>query len=163
MKVRSNTPDRLVLERAPWLLGLMLIAFVLIFVGVGLAMTLSGELMGLFILLFGGGIGAAAFLAFVRKTQVIFDTTAASVTHRVQTMFGFTETVIPLAAVDEASIQTSRGDQTDMHRPVLMMAEAHPERVVPLVTVYVSGRSAFKTRDVVNAWLADLGDTDKGA
>ena len=160
MTVLENRPARLVLERRPWILGIGLILFTLIFVGAGIAMVTSGDLTGLFLSLGGGGMGFVGFWAFVRRTRIIFDVDTATITIRRKTLTRFTEEVLPLAQVDRASVQTSHGDKTDTHRPVLVMTPDAPETYVPIVPVYASGRGAARAAREINTWLG-VADDDR--
>ncbi len=73
MKVTRDTPDQLIISNSPWLIGLMLIIFILIFVAVGLLLITEDFWVGLLFAGFGGGIGFGAFVAFVRRVQLILD------------------------------------------------------------------------------------------
>ncbi|KPP88405.1 MAG: Serpentine type 7TM GPCR chemoreceptor Srh [Rhodobacteraceae bacterium HLUCCO07] len=72
MKIKTDTADLLIIDETPWLLGAILIVFILIFVGVGLGLVLDGVWQGLIFLVVGGGMGAAAFYLFVRRVQLVF-------------------------------------------------------------------------------------------
>ena len=158
MKVIEDRPERLTMERRPWILGLAIVAFTMVFVTVGLVMLLDGDLSGLIFALGGGGMGVVGIWAFVRRTRIIFDTATGTVTIRRRSLTGFTEEVLPLDQVDRASVQTSRGDKTDTHRPVLVMKEGAAEPYVPIVPVYASGRGAGRAAKVINTWLGSTGD-----
>jgi len=153
MKTRHNTPDRLILERQPWVLGIGLILFTLIFVGAGIAIALAGEWQGLFMALIGGAMGVVGFGAFVRRTQIIFDVPAGSVTIRRRNVFGFHEEAHPLTAVDRAEVQTSRSGDSNTHRPALVMWGDYDPTYIAIVPVYASGRGARRAVIEINSWL----------
>ena len=158
MKVLENRPGRLTMERRPWILGLALVAFTMVFVTIGIVMLASGDLSGLAFALGGGGIGFVGIWAFVRRTRIIFDTEAGTVTIRRKSLTGYSEEALRLDQVDRASVQTSRGDKTDTHRPVLVMKEGAPDPYVPIVPVYASGRGASRVAREINTWLGSVGD-----
>ncbi|GGL75516.1 hypothetical protein [Wenxinia marina] len=151
MKVTGDTPERLTLERRPWILGLAIIAFTLLFVGIGAAGAAAGEIAPA--LAFGLGglfIGGVAFAAFVRRTQVIFDRAEGSVTIRTRSVMGYRESVHALDDVAEAVLQISRSSKgSDTRRPALRVADG----TVPLVPVYVSGRGPRRVVTAINDWL----------
>jgi len=80
MKVIRDTPDQLILEETPWLLGIGMVGFILAFVGPGLFLVMSGEWMGLFFAAIGGGLGFMALAVFVERIQLIFDRVAGTLT-----------------------------------------------------------------------------------
>ena len=104
MKIVENTPDRLILGNTPWLLGLSMIAVILIFVGLGLNLVISGEILpGVMFAVVGGGLGGLAFVGFVRRTQLVLDAPGDTVTLRSRSMLGYKLREFRLSEVDSAS------------------------------------------------------------
>jgi len=86
MKVTRNTPQQLIIANSPWLIGLLLTGFILIFVAVGLFLLSEGVWAGLVFAVFGGGIGFGAFAAFVRRVQLILDRPSDTITLRARSV-----------------------------------------------------------------------------
>lgn len=162
MKLRDATPERLTLEDRPWITGIMIGGFTLILVGLGLGFILQGDLTGgLLMAGVGGGLGFLAFWAFVRRTIVFLDRAARVVLIREASLFGQTERRHPLSTVRRATVETSRSSKGgSTHRPALEMSDGS---VLPLRTVYISGRGAHDVAAQVNEWLALEGATDGAA
>lgn len=160
MKVTRNTPDQLILSNTPWFIGISLVFFILVFVGVGLFMVSEGGegiLFGLFFALFGGGMGVGAFCVFVRRVQVILDRKSNSILIRRQSVFGYDTVEHELSNLSHAEVETatSSRDRTTskMHRPVLILEKGMSAGRHPIVQAYVSGRGAHRLVDAVNDWL----------
>lgn len=155
MRVIRNTPEQLILANRPWLLGVMLILFILIFVGSGLAMILDGEWPGLILAGLGGGIGVIAFAAFVRRVQVILDRTAGTVTLRRRSVFGYSQVVHRLSHLREAVLEaTASSKGGTLYRPVLVLDGGMSAGRHPIVQSYTNGSGPQRLTDAVNAWLA---------
>lgn len=154
MRVIRNTPEQLILANRPWLIGVMLILFILVFVGSGLAMLLSGEWAGLIFAGAGGGIGFIAFAAFVRRVQVILDRVDGTITLRRRSVFGYSQVEHELAHLREAVLEattTSKGGT--LYRPVLVLDGGMSAGRHPITQAYTNGRGPQRMADAVNAWL----------
>ncbi|UWQ91053.1 hypothetical protein K3727_20295 [Rhodobacteraceae bacterium M382] len=170
MKVTRNTPDQLILSDTPWLIGIMLVFFILAFVGPGLAIVSTGVWAGLIFVVFGGGMGVAAFCVFVRRVQVIFDRSADKIILRRQSVFGYTAVEHRLSdlshAVTETTTSRRDGRTRTLHRPVLVLDDGMSAGHHPIVASYTSGAGAQRLTDAVNAWLPatpqDSGPLDSG-
>ncbi len=151
MSVKRNTPDQLIVADIPWVMGVLLIAFILIFVGVGLSLVISGEWMGLMFVVLGGGIGAIAFVAFVRRVQMIFDRPTDRIIHRRRSVFGYSEDIHPLSELKGVTLETSYSRKGGtMYRPTLLL---NGDRV-PIVQSYTNTRGPKKLADAIEAWIA---------
>ena len=155
MKVTRNTPDHLVVDVAPWGIGIGLVLFILLFVGIGLLVlpvTLPG---GLAFILVGGGLGLAAFAIFVRRVQLILDRPAGTVTLRRRSLFGSDAETHPLAELAGAEVASHarRDRETDTvtrtERVELLFGKAR----VPLTEDYSSGGAHARVARAINDWL----------
>lgn len=152
MKVTHNTPERLTLDDRPWIVGVLLIGFTLIFLAVGINLLLNAEVFGgLMMGGVGGGLGFLAFWGFVRRTIVFLDRAAGVVLIREASLFGQTETTYPLASVRRARVESSRSGQgSSTHRPALEMGDGSR---LPLRKAYISGQGAGRVVAALNDWL----------
>ncbi len=160
MKVTRNTPNQLILSNAPWLIGIMLVVFILCFVGAGLFMATEGGegiFFGIFFALVGGGLGFGAFCVFVRRVQVILDRRTNSIVIRRQSIFGHDTVEHDLSNLSHAEVETTtssrKGTSSKMHRPVLILEKGMSAGRHPIVEAYVSGGGAQRLVDAVNDWL----------
>ncbi len=160
MKVTRNTPDQLILSNTPWLIGIMLVVFILCFVGAGLFMATEGGegiFFGIFFALVGGGLGFGAFCVFVRRVQVILDRRTNSILIRRQSIFGYETVEHDLSNLSHAEVETTtstrKGTSSKMHRPVLILEKGMSAGRHPIVEAYVSGGGAQRMVDAVNGWL----------
>ena len=154
MKITTNTPDLLIVENRPVWLALGLTLFILIFVAVGLAMTLSGEWWGLLFGLFGGGIGFAAFWAFVRRVQVVFNRSEAYVEFRRRNIFGGSRVRHRLDEIGRAEIEESQSsDSGPTYRVVLVIDRGQSAGRHPVTLAYSSGSAHHRVAEAINAWL----------
>jgi hypothetical protein len=159
VKITRNTRDQLILADTPWFIGIMLIFFILAFVGPGVAMALSGTWEAIFFALFGGGMGFAAFCVFVRRVQVILDHPRNRLLIRRQSVFGYEAVEHQLQHLARAEVEstTSRRDgrTSTLYRPVLVLEGGMSAGRHPVVEAYSSGSGAQRLTDAVNAWLKD--------
>ena len=155
MKVTRDTPDQLILDETPWGLGIMLVFFILCFVGPGLFLVLQGEMMGLFFAAVGGGLGLMALIVFVQRVQVILDRATDSVAVRRRSMIGYSEVIHSLSDLAEAQLEGTRSSKgTAMFRAALVLDRGMSQGTHPIVEAYTSGRGPQRTVDAINGWLA---------
>ncbi len=160
MKVSRNTPNQLILSDTPWFIGVMLVFFILAFVGPGIfLMSTGGENIwfGLIFALGGGGLGFGAFCVFVRRVQVILDRNKDIVLVRRQSVFGYEAVEHVLSNLShaelESTISTREGRTTTMYRPVLVLDKGMSAGRHPIVEAYSSGSGSARLVAAVNAWL----------
>ena len=160
MKIAQNTPDTLILDDRPWLLGGLLVLLILIFAGFGLNALFAGRGAGL-LGLAGAAFWGVALVVFVRRTTFTFDRKTGQITRHVKSLRRATTTVWPLSGVSKADIETrmsrnsrqaGRANVTPMHRPILHWTDSSP--ATPLTEVYVNGDGASETAAAINRWLA---------
>ncbi|MFT7593134.1 MAG: hypothetical protein ACI8R4_000446 [Paracoccaceae bacterium] len=154
MKVTRNTPDQLIVADTPWLIGLMMIFFIMVFVGAGMAMVLSGDMLGLLFIIVGGGLGIGAFAAFVRRVQVILDRPTDSITIRARTLFGYSEVRHKLSSLSRAVLQSTTSSKGNtLHRPALVLDQGMSAGDHPIVKTYANTGGAAHIVKAVNTWL----------
>ncbi|UWQ75023.1 hypothetical protein [Leisingera sp. M658] len=160
MKITRNTPEQLILADTPWLIGIMLVFFILSFAGAGLGMlSQGGDLIwpGLIFTLAGGGMGALAFCLFVRRVQVILDRSGGSIVIRRQSVFGYSQAEHRLADLSHAEVESttsrSEGRTRTLYRPVLVLDGGMRAGRHPVVAAYTNGRGPQRLADAINAWL----------
>lgn len=155
MKVSRNTPDQLVVDVAPWGIGVGLVLFILLFVGIGLLVLPVSLPGGLVFILAGGGLGLAAFAIFVRRVQLILDRPAGTVTLRRRSLFGRDAETHPLAALAGAEV----GDHARRDRETETLARTQRVELVfggarvPLTQDYSSGGARARVARAINDWL----------
>jgi len=154
MKVTRNTQDQLIIAHTPWLIGLLLIAFILIFVAAGL-FTMSETLIGgLFFALMGGGIGFGAFAAFVRRIQLILDRPSDTITIRTRSLFGFTEIQHALSSLSHAVLESTTSSKgSTLYRPTLILDRGMSAGPHPLTKAYTNTAGPGLVVNAVNMWL----------
>lgn len=162
MKVTRNIPQQLIVADTPWLIGIMLTVFILMFVGAGLALVISGEWLGLLFGAMGGGLGMTAFAIFVRRTMAILDRGTAKVTLRERSLFGFREEHHDLTKVRGAVVESSvNSNGQTTYRPTLVLRSGDSETRLPLIEVYSNGRGPDRVVTAINGWLGgDRLDSD---
>ncbi len=154
MKVARNTPDQLIIAHTPWLIGFFLIIFILIFVAVGL-FTMSETLIGgLFFALMGGGIGFAAFAAFVRRIQLVLDRPSDTITIRTRSLFGFKEVQHALSSLSHAVLESTTSSKGNtLYRPTLILDQGMSAGPHPLTNAYTNATGPGLVVDAINTWL----------
>ncbi len=151
MKVKRETEDELVLESQPWFIGLVLIAMIVGFVGVGLNMIL-GDWNGLFLMGAGLSMGGLCFAFLVERTQLWADRATDTLAYRRQTVFRKTEERFPLSSVLAADVESRRSKNGSVHRLVLMAKDRGVGRI-SVGTVWVSGGGPRRAARAFNRWL----------
>ena len=160
MKVTRNTPEQLILADTPWFIGIMLIFFILAFVGPGLLLASEGGenlFFGLFFALMGGGLGFGAFAVFVRRVQVILDRPRDLILIRRQSVFGYDKIEHQLSNLSHAEIETTtsrrEGRTSTLYRPVLILNQGMSAGPHPIVEAYSNGSGSKRLVKAVNDWL----------
>lgn len=153
MKVVRNTPDQLILENNPWLLAILVCAFALIFVTIGL-FTISSDLWLGVSFLFGGLLGGTVFVAaFVRRTQLILDRPRNLVERRRRSVLGYSKMTWKLEHLAGAAVQSSQSGDSTTYRAALRFNGGMDAGTHPITLVYSSGSGADRAARAINAWL----------
>lgn len=160
MKITRNTSQQLILADTPWLIGIMLVLFILTFAGVGIALISQGGdliLPGLVFGLIGGGMGALAFGLFVRRVQVILDRSTGNIVIRRQSVFGFHEVCHRITDLSHAEVERTvsrnNGSSRTLYRPVLVLDSGMSAGRHPIVQAFTNGRGSQHLVDAINTWL----------
>jgi hypothetical protein len=154
MKITSDTSDLLIVDDRPLFIGIMLGLFILVFVGIGMAITLSGVWAGLIFVVFGGGLGLTAFALFVRRVQVVFHRPEAWVELRRRSLFGSRTIRHPLDVISRAELESTRNsDGSTLYRVALVIEEGQSAGRHPITEAYSSGSRHQQICETINRWL----------
>jgi len=164
MKVTRNTPDQLIVADVPWVLGLAMVMFILIFVGIGLGLVFTGEWFGMFFAVVGGGLGFGAFAAFVQRVQVIFDVTSDAIIMRRRSLFGYKQVQHKLSDLQAAELEETTGSKGGrMYRPVLVLKSGMSKGRHPVIHSYTNTGGPRRMVEAINSWLARTDRVDSAA
>lgn len=153
MKIATDTDDLLIVEDKPVLLGLALILFILVFVGIGVGVIIAGVWAGLVFVLVGGGLGALAFFAFVRRVQVVFHRPGNWVEVRRRNLLGGSKVRHRLDAITRAEIESSSTSGGATYRVVLVIDAGPGTGRHPVTLAFSSGESHHIIAAKINDWL----------
>lgn len=152
MKVTRDTPDHLILEDLPVALGIGLFLFLMAFVlPSGLLIYFGEWAIGLFFVLFGGGLGLLAIVVFVQRRQVILDRAAGTLTIRSASILHRDQQVHPLSEVSGAEVRISPGGQSLFAAIIIPDGEA--KGVYPLGASSAKGPDPATVAQTINRWL----------
>lgn len=154
MKVTQNTPDLLMLDHVPWLMGIGMIFMTVTFLGIGIFLILDETWPGLIFIAF-SLIPLLFLVKFTARVQVIFDHPNDLVALRRRDFLGFTEEHLPLSSIHHAEIERhesrdSDGDRSVTYRPVLTLYNGDTR---PLIRIYSNLRRMDQMVSEVNGWL----------
>ncbi|RLJ60716.1 hypothetical protein BCF46_0919 [Litoreibacter meonggei] len=158
MKVTRNIPEQLIVENRPWITSLVLAAGGLLFIGIGISTFLSGELMGLVIMVI--GLGPLGMLVpFSRRTQALFLRPEGKLIIRRRSLLGGSVIEHSLDEIGQAIVQSSSGDSGDTHRVALIFPDGQSAGIHPLTQVYDNFGDHQVMANTINAWLDSKGPT----
>ncbi|SLN74089.1 DUF3784 domain-containing protein [Ruegeria meonggei] len=168
MKIARNTPTQLILTDIPWFYGVLFAFNTVIFIALGLILTLAGGrfmIYGLVLIIGGGAFGFWTFHKFVRRVLVIFDRATQTLEIREKSIFGYEAIEHPLTELSHAEVESTlpKGSflAPNQHRPVLVLDQGMSAGRHPIVTRYTKGSDTARLVDVINDWLtADKVDSD---
>ena len=156
MKVTRQTDRQLIVEDTPWFIAIMMVVFILAFVGPGILMMMDGVWQGAFFALAGGGMGVAGLAVFVRRVQVILDRDTGTVTMRERSLFGYRQVVHRLSNLDHARLDRTVGKEGKaMYRPTLVLGSGMSAGDHPIVASYTNTGGPKRMVDAINDWLTD--------
>lgn len=152
MKVIHRSDTLLMLEDQPWILGLLLILFALVFAFGGMAMMREGMVWGgAFFAMFGAGIPLLIAALMVRRVRVTLDRSAGQITRIERSVRGLKCTTYALDRLQEAKVGVSIDSDGNTYRTELRLTG--PDETVPFTSYYTSGRKPEKMAEAVNDWL----------
>jgi hypothetical protein len=154
MRIRVDTPDRLVITDRPIVLGVMLSTVLLVMLGFALAAAASGAWVGAGILLSAASVIAGITAVFIRRSDLILDRLSGEAHLYSSTLLGKTWLSWPLSEVTGAIVQSTHGgeDSGMTYRPALLLAGGRTQELTP---VYTSGKGASRTVTAIERWLTD--------
>lgn len=154
MKVTRNTPDQLIVDDTPWIIGILMALFILLFSGAGLAILASGEWAGLLFIVVGGGVGLVCFAVFVVRVQVIFDRPTNALVMRRRSVFSYSEVRHDLSDLQGVVLEQTTGSKGGtLYRPTLVLDRGMSKGRHPIVQAYTNFRGPHLVHDAVKAWL----------
>ncbi|MEL6167512.1 MAG: hypothetical protein AAFR35_02390 [Pseudomonadota bacterium] len=146
MKITRDTPDQLILENTPWVLGSLLIAG-------ALGCTAFAMFSGAWFMLIGTAITLIMAGLVTRRTMVIFHGPETYFEVRRRTVLGLAVERHDLGVVTEAVVQTNAGGKNTTYNVGVKLGDAD---TVPLTRVSDSFRGRHElTAKRINNWLAD--------
>ena len=154
MKIRKRTEHTLIVEDRPWLIGAMMIVFVLAFGGAGLFLVTSGEWFGLIFMFFGFVFAPLLFSFFVRRVQAVFYRPENWLELRRKTLFGQSRARFDLRDVRRATVETTTGSKGGtLYRVALEMESGGIAGRKPLTTAYSNVGDHRGVAAAINEWL----------
>lgn len=154
MKVTTDTPDLLVIDDRPLFLAIMLILFILAFVGVGFFLVSEGIWAGLIFGGFGGALGLAGYALFVRRVQVVFHRPEGWFEIRRKSLFSSEKVRHALSEISHAEIAVLRSTGTsNTWRVEMVIPEGESAGRHPITLSYSNGPGHQRCKDAINRWL----------
>ncbi|HLQ19333.1 MAG TPA: hypothetical protein VK146_10170 [Tabrizicola sp.] len=152
MKVIHRSDTLLILEDQPWMLGVFLILFALVFAFGGLAMMGDGKVWGgMFFALFGAGIPILIAALMVRRVRLSLDRDSGQITRIERSVRGLKRDSYALDRLREVKVGVSYDSDGNTYRTELHLTA--PSEVVPFTSYYTSGRKPEAMAEAVNGWL----------
>jgi hypothetical protein len=156
MKIKLTTPDQMILDETPWFLGILLSAYILGAMGLGLTALMTEPLKGVLVFVLGGGVGIGCFALFIRRTQVILDRSSNGITIREKSLFGYSVTEHKLSELSHAVVEQHSTSDEEGHssRVSLILSSGMSEGVHPLTNSFSSSERPVKRLcRAINEWL----------
>jgi hypothetical protein len=156
MRIRLNTPERLVLEDRPLALGLMLICVILLMAAAGLATLFAGNWGAGLMLLAGAGVFYVPFAVFVVHSVAVFDRQAGTGVLRRRSVRRTAEERFALDAVRAVRIDGRERRENNGRRLVRLARIAlhlTDGRVLHLPEAHVGGPDVPAAGEALRLWL----------
>lgn len=158
MDISRSTPEQLIIEDTPWLLGIGILAVILTLAPFGVSLLLQGAWFGLLYTVVVCGVGMAVFAAFVRRVQLILDRPANTITLRTRSLFGMTQVQHDLHDLSGAILETTTGGKgTILYRPSLILDSGMSAGTHPIIASHQNSAAPKHIVDTINTWLDPAG------
>lgn len=151
MRVKIDTPDRLVITHRPVILSVVLGGVILLQLWVALALGLDGNWFGTIVMLLAALVAAVLAGALIRRIDLIMDRRAGEAQLLSATLLRKTHSRWPLSQVTGAQVQQAFSrNGTHTHRPALSLSGG---RVQPLTPNFAHGADPSLVATAINRWL----------
>ena len=146
----------MVLRSVPWIIAITLSVAFLAVIAFGLNALFEGNMTDTFWGLIAIPLFLALFLAvFVRRDDLLLDRSRNLLELRHSTFRGRTRVQHKLEHLERAMVQSSQSSKgSTTHRIALVLDGGMDAGTPPVTPVYVSGNSAKRGVEAINAWLA---------
>ena len=155
MKIKSHTPNLLVVEDAPWALGLFAILMMLLCAAMAVASTALGSSL-LWPMLACIAFFAACFVLLVRRNQLVMDRGSGVVELRQKSLFGYRAVRHELSEISRAEVETRKNwDGQVFSRMYLVIEHGQSAGDHPFPRAFRKWSAPSRTAEVINQWLAN--------
>ncbi len=155
MKIVRNQPDILILQSAPWVLGGVLVAVIILLTGLGLHLMAGGNTgAAILCFAFGPGFTGLFFIMFVRRDDLVLDRQRNLVELYHANVLGHQTTQHSLHHLRRAIVQSRRTRHGDpAYRAVLELDNGVHRDTAPVTEIFVDGPDAERDVAAINRWL----------
>ena len=155
MRIVRNQPDILVLQSAPWVLGAVLTAVIILLTGIGLRMWAVGNTgAAVLCLAFGPGFTGLFFYMFVRRDDLVLDRRQNLIELYHANVLGHRTTQHCLHHLRRAIVQSRRSRHGDpAYRAALVLDNGIHSDTAPVTEIFVEGPDAARDAAAINRWL----------
>ncbi|MCU0826323.1 MAG: hypothetical protein MUE52_02695 [Tabrizicola sp.] len=151
MKVILWSDRQLILEDKPWLIGILMIAMALMFLGGSMALISAGEFFGgLMMGLIGVGVPLLIAALMVQRVRLVLDRDTGTISRTSRSIRGLNHATYALDRLTEARVGVSTDSDGTTYRMELHLSE--PAEIVPFTSYYTSGRKPEQMSVAVNDW-----------
>ena len=154
MRVVKNTAERLELRGSAWMMGIIVGAFLAVFIAVALRALLSGDLKQAALLGLVAVMLAVVGAVFVRHESAIFDGPAGQVSIGSVSVLGRRKTIRPLAGLKGARLEARPAEKAFDKPAERVLLEWSDGSRLPVSALFKSGRVAGDASRAINEWLA---------
>lgn len=160
MKITTNTPRRLMLDKTPWLLGYGAIIAFVVMLWFTWQLFLAEDWGNMLLVGACAVIAPGALFLFVTREQLVLDRDTGEVIHRQSNLFqGYRKRLLPLSALREVQIRfiVSQNEQTMLqksYRSVLRFEVEGADEFVPFPGDWESEADALVVKRTIDTWLA---------
>lgn len=155
MKIIRNQPDVLILQSAPWVLGVVLVTIIVVLTGLGLRLMSVGNTGAAFLCFaFGPGFTGLMFFMFVRRDDLVLDRRRNLIELYHANVLGHRTTRHCLHHLRRAIVQSRRTRHGDpAHRAALILDDGVHRDTAPVTEIFLEGPDAERDAAAINRWL----------